>query len=64
MTRIDVTQPEDTIVAEFIDTGYEMRLWLYDKAAWQYRTVGQFCPHKITGGGECWDCGLVLEEDE
>lgn len=49
---------------EFVEYFPGLRMWLFDKDAHWFRTVGSYCPHKNLGHNECSDCGLVLEGDE
>jgi len=41
-----------------------LRMWLYDRDALWYRTVGKYCPHLNYNNSECLDCALVLESSD
>lgn len=58
--KIAIQYQPDNHTIEFIDTGLEKRMWLYDDSQW-YRTLGHYCPHLNIRGDACEDCTLALD---
>lgn len=65
--KINVINVSPEYKCQFIDVGTCKRLWIVetnraDKTHVWYPTFSKYCKHEVMGG-ECINCGLVIEED-
>lgn len=64
MVKIHIRDETMEVACIFMKYNGGRRMWMVDKYADWYPTVGAWCPHHNIGNNECLDCSLVLEGEE